>query len=344
MISTADEKILIRVRNLEKHFPICGGILGRAYGYVRAVDGVSFDIGRQKTLGLVGESGSGKTTVGRTILRLIEPTGGEVSFADTDILKAKPNELRELRKKMQIIFQDPVSSLNPRMTVEKIVGEGLRLHGMVKSRRELRERVAFLLEQVGLSANFMNRYPHEFSGGQRQRIGIARAISVEPEFIVADEPVSALDVSIQSQILNLLLELQEKFRLSYLFIAHNLAVVEYFCDRVAVMYLGRIVEEADAEELYRNPIHPYTKELLAAVPEPDPTKGQRAKRMQGEPPSPVNPPSGCAFHPRCPMREGQCAHTSPELHPMEGNPSHRVACWCRYRPRTNDLDGRGLTQ
>jgi oligopeptide transport system ATP-binding protein len=323
-----DNDILLRVRNLEKHFPLRGGVLNRTKAMVRAVDGVSFEIGRKKILGLVGESGSGKTTVGRSILRLIEPTGGEINFDGTNLLTCEDQELRDLRKRMQIIFQDPVSSLNPRMTVEKIVGEGLVLHRMMTKRSELRDRVAYLLDAVGLPADYMTRYPHEFSGGQRQRIGIARAISVEPDFIVADEPVSALDVSIQSQILNLLLELQEKFNLSYLFIAHNLAVVEYFCDRVAVMYLGRIVEEADAEELYKNPIHPYTKELLAAIPEPDPTSEKTLKGLTGEPPSPVNPPPGCPFHPRCSQRTESCTHMRPELVPLEGNPSHLVACCC----------------
>jgi oligopeptide/dipeptide ABC transporter ATP-binding protein len=290
------------------------------------VDDISFQIEPQKTLGLVGESGSGKTTAGRTILRLIEPTSGEVSFKGQDILELKKDELRPLRKKMQIIFQDPVSSLNPRMTVEQIIGEGMKLYRMVSSRSELRDRVAYWLEQAGLPAEYMNRYPHEFSGGQRQRIGIARALAVEPEFIVADEPVSALDVSIQSQILNLMLELQERFHLSYLFIAHNLAVVEYFCDRVAVMYLGRIVEVADAEELYHNPIHPYTKQLLAAIPEPEPAKRKTFQAAAGEPPSPVNPPSGCPFHPRCDRRCKECDQIRPELIPLPGNPSHLVAC------------------
>jgi oligopeptide transport system ATP-binding protein len=322
--------VLLRVRNLKKYFPLRGGVFNRAHAFVRAVDGVSFEIGKKKILGLVGESGSGKTTVGRTILRLIEPTDGEINFDGQNLPTSSEEVLRGLRKRMQIIFQDPVSSLNPRMTVEKIIGEGLLLHKMVSGRSELRDRVATLLKDVGLSPDYMNRYPHEFSGGQRQRIGIARALSVEPEFIVADEPVSALDVSIQSQILNLLLELQEKFNLSYLFIAHNLAVVEYFCDRVAVMYLGKIVELADAEELYRNPIHPYTKELLAAVPEPSPAKGSSFKGLTGEPPSPVNPPSGCPFHPRCVAMGKSCAHKNPELVPLPENPSHLVACTCHF--------------
>jgi oligopeptide/dipeptide ABC transporter ATP-binding protein len=327
MIATnSDRDILLKVENLSKHFPLRGGLLGRTRGYVRAVDDVSFEIEPQKTLGLVGESGSGKTTTGRAILRLIEPSSGQVNFKGQDILGLDKNELRPLRKKMQIIFQDPVSSLNPRMTVEQIIGEGMKLYRMVSGRGELRDRVAYWLEQAGLPAEYMNRYPHEFSGGQRQRIGIARALAVEPEFIVADEPVSALDVSIQSQILNLLLELQERFKLSYLFIAHNLAVVEYFCDRVAVMYLGRIVEIADAEELYHHPIHPYTQQLLAAIPEPDPAKRKTFQAPAGEPPSPVNPPPGCPFHPRCEFCTDACKHDRLELTPMTGHPSHLVAC------------------
>ncbi|MFA5866257.1 MAG: oligopeptide/dipeptide ABC transporter ATP-binding protein [Phycisphaerae bacterium] len=330
-----DKNLILRVEGLRKFFPLHRGVFGGVSKVVRAVDGVSFDIGRQESLGLVGESGSGKTTVGRTILRLIEPDGGGVSFEGEDVLQKDRKAMRELRKEMQIVFQDPVSSLNPRMTVERIIGEGLLLHRMVKSQKELRERVAFLLEQVGLSGEFGRRYPHEFSGGQRQRIGIARALAVEPKFIVADEPVSALDVSIQSQILNLLLDLQEKFKLSFLFIAHNLAVVEYFCDRVAVMYLGKIVELADAEELYRNPAHPYTKELLAAIPEPDPEKRMDKKAIRGETPSPVNPPSGCAFHPRCPSAGKGCEHESPELAAVEGNPRHLAACSCQFKKQIN---------
>jgi oligopeptide transport system ATP-binding protein len=334
MIANQENDIILRVKDLRKFFPLHRGLLGKASKVVRAVDGVSFEVGRRESLGLVGESGSGKTTVGRAILRLIEPDAGEVDFQGADVLALGRRELRDLRKKIQIIFQDPVSSLNPRMTVERIIGEGLVLHRMVKSKNELRERVAFLLEQVGLSADFGRRYPHEFSGGQRQRIGIARALAVEPSFIVADEPVSALDVSIQSQILNLLLDLQEKYNLSFLFIAHNLAVVEYFCDRVAVMYLGKIVEIADAEDLYNNPVHPYTKELLAAIPEPDPEKRMAKKAIQGETPSPVAPPSGCAFHPRCAFAEKDCHHDTPQLLPIDGNPRHLAACACKFQKRT----------
>jgi oligopeptide/dipeptide ABC transporter ATP-binding protein len=331
MIAATDKSDpLLRVKNLRKYFPLHRGFLGQGTKMVHAVDDVSFEVLRRESLGLVGESGSGKTTVGRSILRLIEPDAGEVVFEGEDVRAKDRRELRDLRGRMQIIFQDPVSSLNPRMTVEQIIGEGPRLHGMVKSRKDLRDRVAFLLEQVGLSADFGRRYPHEFSGGQRQRIGIARALAVEPKFIVADEPVSALDVSIQSQILNLLLDLQEKFSLSFLFIAHNLAVVEYFCDRVAVMYLGKIVETADAEELYRNPVHPYTKELLAAIPEPDPAKKTLLKSIHGDVPSPVAPPSGCPFHPRCRHAAKDCGHVIPELRPVNGNPRHLAACSCRY--------------
>jgi oligopeptide/dipeptide ABC transporter ATP-binding protein len=331
MIAT-NQNVILNVKDLKKFFPLHHGLFGRASTtrVVRAVDGVSFDVREHESLGLVGESGSGKTTVGRSILRLIEPDAGEVDFEGENILGWGRSQMRDLRKKMQIIFQDPVSSLNPRMTVEQIIGEGIVLHRMLNSRRELRDRVAFLLEQVGLSADYGRRYPHEFSGGQRQRIGIARALAVEPKFIVADEPVSALDVSIQSQILNLLLDLQEKFSLSFLFIAHNLAVVQYFCDRVAVMYLGKIVEMADAEELYKNPVHPYTKELLAAIPEPDPTKRTVLKSIKGETPSPVAPPSGCAFHPRCEFASERCSCEGPELLPVDGNPRHLAACWCKF--------------
>jgi oligopeptide/dipeptide ABC transporter ATP-binding protein len=319
---------LVSVDGLKKYFPLKRGILGRTHNFVRAVDGVSFDLSRQESLGLVGESGSGKTTVGRTLLRLIEPTEGKVTFDGEDVFTADKHRMRTLRQKMQIVFQDPVGSLNPRMTVEDIVGEGLRIHRRITSKKELRDRVSTLLDQVGLSGNVLRRYPHEFSGGQRQRIAIARALSLNPEFIVADEPVSALDVSIQSQILNLLLDIQEKFKLSFLFIAHNLAVVEYFCDRIAVMYLGRIVEQADSRELYQRPVHPYTRELLSSIPQPDPSKRCSERITPGEPPSPVNPPPGCPFHPRCPLAKEECRIERPRLLPFEGNPKHLVACWC----------------
>jgi len=320
---------LLEVHGLRKYFPVTGGVFGRVRGFVHAVEEVSFTVGRRESFGLVGESGSGKTTVGRTILRLIEPQAGRVLFEGTNVFALGKRRLRDYRRVMQIIFQDPAGSMNGRMTIERIVGEGLMLHRMVRTRRELRERVAFLLEQVGLSAGYMNRYPHEFSGGQRQRICIARALSVQPKFIVADEPVSALDVSIQSQILNLLSDLQEKFDLSFLFIAHNLAVVESFCDHVAVMYLGRIMEQASAEELYRRPTHPYTEALFAAIPEPDPAARRVGKTILGDPPSPIDPPTGCPFHPRCPVAEAKCRRDNPPLKALSGCPDHQVACWVR---------------
>ncbi len=291
---------LVEVRNLSTYFPIRKGILSRTVGYVKAVDGVSFDVRAGKTLGLVGESGCGKTTVGRTLLRLIPATGGSVRFNGSDFFAPRGEELRKLRKKMQIVFQDPVSSLNPRMTIGNIIGEPIEVHKIAFG-REKNELVASLLQRVGLDPAYAVRYPHEFSGGQRQRIGIARALALSPDFIVCDEPVSALDVSIQSQILNLLDDLQKERGIAYLFIAHNLAVVEHFSDEVAVMYLGRIVEKARAEELYRNPKHPYTQSLLSAVPEPDPRPKKKRIVLSGEVPSPSNPPTGCAFHPRCPL-------------------------------------------
>lgn len=322
---------LLKVQNLKKYFPLKGGVLGRTRGYVHAVEDVSFSIAPRETFGLVGESGSGKTTVGRTLLRLIEPTAGVVEFEGMNLASLSPAELRGYRKRMQIIFQDPASSMNSRLTVERIVGEGLILHKMVRDRSELRERVGTLLEQVGLSRSYMGRYPHEFSGGQRQRISIARALSVGPSFVVADEPVSALDVSIQSQILNLLADLQSQYGLSYLFVAHNLAVVENFCDRVAVMYLGRIVEQAWSEELYRRPLHPYTQILIAAIPEPDPNARKEQVPVKGEPPSPVKPPPGCPFHPRCPLTVDKCRQENPPLIPLSDNPEHLVACWVNWR-------------
>ncbi len=329
---TADDfhdknKLIISVRNLSKYFPLKGGIFGRTKNYVRAVDDVSFEIASKETLGLVGESGSGKTTVGRTILALIPPSGGKVFFKDTNIFELDKSSMRQLRRKMQIIFQDPASSLNPRMTVERIIGEGILLHKLVKNRKELRERVVLLLEQVGLSGDYLARYPHEFSGGQRQRIGIARALALEPEFIVADEPVSALDVSIQSQILNLLKDLQEQYNLSFLFIAHNLAVVEHFCDKVAVMYLGKIVEYASADEIYSNPLHPYTQLLLQAIPVPDPSKRREFVSITGELPSPVSPPRGCYFHPRCPYADEHCKQNPPKLIAVKDDAAHKVSCW-----------------
>ena len=291
---------LIEVRNLRTYFPIKKGLFSRVVGQVKAVDDVSFEVRPGKTLGLVGESGCGKTTVGRTILRLIPATAGEVRYKGEDFFAYRGEALRRLRRQMQIVFQDPVSSLNPRMTVGNIIGEPLEVHGIAKGRAK-QDMVAGLLQRVGLDPSYAARYPHEFSGGQRQRIGIARAIALSPDFIVCDEPVSALDVSIQSQILNLLDDLQRERHIAYLFIAHNLAVVEHFSDEVAVMYLGRIVERASGRELYANPKHPYTMSLLSAVPEPDPRPRKQRIVLKGEVPSPSNPPTGCPFHPRCPL-------------------------------------------
>jgi oligopeptide/dipeptide ABC transporter ATP-binding protein len=323
---TNNHNVLVKVRDLKTHFPVRKSLFGRVTGHVKAVDGISFDVRRGKTLGLVGESGCGKTTVGRTILRLIPATAGGMLFDDIDVFALDRKTLRSLRRQMQIIFQDPVGSLNPRMTVGNIVGEALTVHGIARGHAR-RERVAQLLERVGLSAAHMSRYPHEFSGGQRQRIGIARALALEPKFIVCDEPVSALDVSIQSQILNLLGDLQREMGLAYLFIAHNLAVVEHFSEDVAVMYLGKIVEIAPAVELYAHPRHPYTQALLASVPEPDPTRRKARVVLAGEVPSPINPPPGCAFHPRCPFATDICRREIPALEPKAGLSSvHRVAC------------------
>jgi oligopeptide transport system ATP-binding protein len=309
---------LVRVRGLFKHFPVAG-----SDDVVRAVDGVTFDIYRGETLGLVGESGCGKSTVGRCLLRLIEPTRGEVEFAGRDVLGISGDELRRLRREMQIIFQDPYASLNPRMRVRDIVSEPLVIHG-IGDKAERRERVAELLRKVGLDPDYMNRYPHEFSGGQRQRIGIARALALNPKLVVADEPVSALDVSVQAQVVNLLEDLQGEFELTYLFISHGLAVVEHISDRVAVMYLGRIVEVATAEELYANPLHPYTRALLSAIPVPDPKRKRDRIILKGDVPTPINPPSGCRFHTRCPEAIPDCARIDPDL--REVSPNHTVAC------------------
>src|SRR5689334_9345957 len=298
--SPSNDGALVSVRDLKTHFPIRKGLLAKTVGYVKAVDGVSFDVQPGKTLGLVGESGCGKTTVGRTILRLIPATGGEVVYKGIDFFSYHGEELRKLRRHMQIVFQDPVSSLNPRMTVGNIIGEPLEVHGIARGRAK-QEMVASLLQRVGLDPAYGVRYPHEFSGGQRQRIGIARALALSPDFIVCDEPVSALDVSIQSQILNLLDDLQRERNIAYLFIAHNLAVVEHFSDEVAVMYLGRIVEKASRDELYRNPKMPYTVALLSAVPVTDPRPKKTRIVLRGEVPSPSKPPTGCPFHPRCPL-------------------------------------------
>ena len=309
---------LVRVRGLVKHFPVAG-----SDDVVRAVDGVTFEIFRGETLGLVGESGCGKSTAGRCLLRLIEPTRGEVRFEGEDVLALPGGELRRLRREMQIIFQDPYASLNPRMKVRDIVAEPLIIH-QIGDRAGRRERVADLLRRVGLDPDYMNRYPHEFSGGQRQRIGIARALALNPKLVVADEPVSALDVSVQAQVVNLLADLQEEFSLTYLFISHGLAVVEHISDRVAVMYLGRIVEVATALELYANPLHPYTRALLSAIPVPDPTRKRERIILKGDVPTPINPPAGCRFHTRCPEAVAECAQIDPDL--REVSPGHTVAC------------------
>lgn len=314
---------LLEVNNLRKYFPIRGGIFSRVVANVKAVEDVTFAIDPGEVVGLVGESGSGKTTAGRSILRLIEPTSGEVKFDGVDVTQLDKTRMREYRKKMQIIFQDPFASLNPRMSVGDIIGEALQIHNLAAGKAR-EEKVADLLERVGLSASHMRRYPHEFSGGQRQRIGIARALAVDPQFIVADEPVSALDVSIQAQVVNLLQDLKEELGLTLLFIAHDLGVVEYISDKVIVMYLGKVMEVAPSKELYANPVHPYTEALLSAVPIPDPTVKRERIILQGDIPSPINPPSGCVFRTRCPIAIDDCKHVDPPLE--EVSPGHFKAC------------------
>ncbi len=322
--STRKQNVLIEVKNLKQYFNIRNSLGEKAS--VKAVDNVTFNIYKGETLGLVGESGSGKTTLGRSILRIYEPTSGQVTFSGVDITKLQKGKLLPYRKKMQYIFQDPYASLDPRMTVSDIVGEALDIHKLATSKKDRAEKIRELLKLVGLNTEHSSRYPHEFSGGQRQRIGIARAIAVEPEFIVCDEPVSALDVSIRAQIINTLEEMQERLHLTYLFISHDLGVVRHTCDRVGVMYLGHIVELVESEELYKNPLHPYTQALLTAIPEPDPDVAKKRNRiiLKGEIPSPVNPPSGCKFRTRCPYAKDICAKEVPEFKDY-GN-GHYVAC------------------
>ncbi len=322
---TASTEVLLNVEDLKMHFPIYRGLLKRQVGAVHAVDGISFDVHRGETLGLVGESGCGKSTTGRAILQLYKPTSGKVNFDGENLIELKGEELRNMRRKMQMIFQDPYASLNPRMSIGEIVGEPLIVHN-IASGKEVQDRVSQLLELVKLNPAFASRYPHEFSGGQRQRVGIARALALQPSFIVCDEPISALDVSIQSQVVNLLQELQEQFGLTYLFIAHDLSMVRHISDRVAVMYLGVMVELTDSNSLYTNPLHPYSQALLSAVPIPDPVLEVKRTRtlLEGDVPSPVNPPSGCRFRTRCPIAETLCSEQRPEFRELK--PGHFVAC------------------
>lgn len=315
---------ILEVKDLVKYFPVRSGVLQRVSAYVKAVDKVSFAVKKGETLGMVGESGCGKTTIGRTVLRLVEPTSGEVSFAGQNILKMNSSQLKPIRRDMQIIFQDPYASLNPRMPIGESVMEGLNIHNIGKP-KERWEVVINMLKKVGLEEYHARRYPHEFSGGQRQRIGIARALALNPKFIVCDEPVSALDVSIQSQVLNILKDLQSEFGLTYLFIAHNLSVVEHISDRVAVMYLGKMVELTTRDDLYREPLHPYTQALLSAIPKPHPNIKRDRTILKGDVPSPLNPPSGCRFHTRCPIAIEKCSKEEPEF--REIRKEHWVACW-----------------
>ena len=341
MAGGSENNHLLEVRDLKKYFPIKKGLFSRVQGYVRAVDGISFTIGQKETLGLVGESGCGKTTAGRTILRLLEPTAGDVRFEGRSVFTFDKAQQRQMRRNMQVVFQDPFGSLNPRMTVGSIVGEPLAVH-RVGARRERKERVKELLQKVGLSADAVNRYPHEFSGGQRQRIGIARAIALNPKFVVCDEPVSSLDVSIQAQIINLLEELQEDFGLSYLFIAHDLSVVQHVSDRVAVMYLGQIVELGDSKGIYEHPMHPYTVALLSAIPVPDPKTKRKRIVLAGDVPSPVNPPAGCRFHTRCKYAMERCKAEEPKLADRGGE--HFVACFLEENPEGHGGQSGGTGQ
>ncbi|MBM3124243.1 MAG: ABC transporter ATP-binding protein [Chloroflexi bacterium] len=323
-MQTPSAEDLVEVRHLVKYFPVRAGLLQRIVNWVKAVDDVSFSVRKGETLGMVGESGCGKTTVGRSILRLVEPTSGAVSFEGKDVLELRGRELKDVRRHMQIIFQDPYASLDPRVPIGESVMEGLHIHN-IGTRQERYDLMIDTLKKVGLEDYHARRYPHEFSGGQRQRIGIARALALRPNFIICDEPVSALDVSIQSQVLNILKDLQKEFGLTYLFIAHNLSVVEHISDRVSVMYLGKIVELTDRDELFRNPLHPYTKALMSAIPVPDPKLKRQRTILKGDVPSPLNPPKGCRFHPRCPIAEAICSQQEPEFRQVKSD--HWVACW-----------------